>query len=151
MVLNLVTPEHIGEAARRDRPGGGASRQDAAAAGGVGAGRSGPGRAAHGDSSPRSSTIYLAPPGYGEMFSRLGFGELVEYARGGAKRGELAARVPFELLEQVCAVGSASDVAARLSSYHGAGAALVGVVPSTAEDPGGRTALGVAAGARRAR
>ena len=38
--------------------------------------------------------IYLAPPGYGEMFCELGFSELVERARGGARRSELAAAIP---------------------------------------------------------
>jgi probable F420-dependent oxidoreductase len=149
VVLNLVTPEHIGEVrAVVDREADRVGRTPPPLAVWVPVAVD-PGERAQRQLASQLA-IYLAPPGYGEMFSRLGFGELVEYARGGAKRDELAARVPFELLEQVCAVGSASDVAARLSSYHGAGAALVGVVPSTAEDPGGRTALGVAAGARRA-
>jgi probable F420-dependent oxidoreductase len=91
--------------------------------------------------------IYLAPPGYGEMFSGLGFGALVEQARAGASRPELAAMVPDELLQRVCALGSEADVAARISAYHEAGAAVVGVVPATAEDPGGRRVLrAVAAG-----
>ena len=50
--------------------------------------------------------VYLAPPGYGEMFSELGFGDLVRRARAGARRVELADRVPVELLDQVCALGS---------------------------------------------
>jgi probable F420-dependent oxidoreductase len=89
--------------------------------------------------------IYLAPPGYGEMFAELGFPELVRRARDGERRSELAGRIPAELLEQVCAMGSAASVAARVSAYHDAGADVVGVAPSTAEDPGGRrvlTALG---------
>jgi probable F420-dependent oxidoreductase len=146
VVLNLVTPEHIAEVrAVVDREAERVGRTPPPLAVWV------PVAVDPGEQAQRQLAsqlaIYLAPPGYGEMFSQLGFGELVEYARGGAKRAEVAARVPFELLEQVCAVGSASDVAARLSSYHGAGAEVVGVVPSTAEDPGGRTALSVAADA----
>ena len=38
--------------------------------------------------------IYLAPPGYGEMFSELGFPELVQRARSGARRSELAPSIP---------------------------------------------------------
>jgi probable F420-dependent oxidoreductase len=147
VVLNLVPPEHIGEArASIDREAERVGRTPPPLAVWVPVAVD-PGAQARLQLASQLA-IYLAPPGYGEMFSRLGFGALVEQARGGAKRDELAARVPFELLEQVCAVGSASDVAARLASYHGAGAELVGVVPSTAEDPGGRIALSVAAGAR---
>jgi probable F420-dependent oxidoreductase len=85
--------------------------------------------------------IYLAPPGYGEMFSALGFAELVDRARSGARRSELADSIPDELIERVCAVGSREDVAARITAYHEAGADVVGIVPSTAEDPGGRGVL----------
>jgi hypothetical protein len=44
-------------------------------------------------------------------------------------------------------LGSADDIAARLAAYHHAGADSVAVVPSTAEDPGGRAALGAVASA----
>ena len=95
--------------------------------------------------------IYLAPPGYGEMFSELGFFDLVHRAREGAHRSELASAVPVELLDQVCALGSADDIAVRLAAYHQAGADSVAIVPSTAEDPGGRAALCAAATARSKR
>ncbi|VBA49208.1 Putative coenzyme F420-dependent oxidoreductase [Mycobacterium attenuatum] len=85
--------------------------------------------------------VYLAPPGYGEMFTALGFGDLVRSARTGATRRELAAAVPVELLDQVGALGGADQVAARLRAYHDAGADCVAVVPSTAEDPGARMTL----------
>ena len=89
--------------------------------------------------------IYLAPPGYGEMFSELGFSELVRRARAGARPGELARSIPSELLEHIGALGSQEDLIARISAYHEAGADIVGVVPSTAEDPGGRRVLGALA------
>ena len=88
--------------------------------------------------------VYLAPPGYGELFSELGFGDLVEQARAGARRAELAAAVPIELLDQVCALGSPERLAERLQAYYDAGADSVAVVPSTAEDPGGAGALSAA-------
>ena len=44
-------------------------------------------------------------------------------------------------MESVCAIGTPEDVANRISAYHDAGADVVGVVPSTAEDPGGRRVL----------
>ena len=85
--------------------------------------------------------VYLGAPGYGEMFSELGFGDVVQRAREGARRSELAEAVPFELIAQVCATGSAAEVAARISAYHDAGADTVGIAPSTASDPGGRGVL----------
>ncbi|MHA7652678.1 LLM class F420-dependent oxidoreductase [Mycobacterium sp. ML4] len=85
--------------------------------------------------------LYLAPPGYGEMFSALGFGELVRRARAGASRQELTGAIPDELLDAVCALGSASRIVQRLRAYRDAGADCVAVVPGTAEDPGGRRTL----------
>ena len=85
--------------------------------------------------------VYLRPPGYGEMFSELGFGELVTRARAGARRRELAEEITPELLGQVCALGSRCDVMARLASYRDAGAARIGIVPVTAEDSAGRRVL----------
>jgi probable F420-dependent oxidoreductase len=85
--------------------------------------------------------VYLAPPGYGEMFSVLGHGALVQRARAGARRSELAADIPAELLEQIGALGGRDEIAARIRSYHEAGADVVGAVPSTAEDPGGSRTL----------
>jgi probable F420-dependent oxidoreductase len=89
--------------------------------------------------------IYLAPPGYGEMFTELGFGELVRRARSGARRSELAAEIPLELAEPLGAIGSEEQVAARLRAYQKAGADTVAVFPVTAEDPAGRIALRCAA------
>ena len=103
-----------------------------------------PGDAAHSQLSAQLA-VYLAPPGYGEMFSELGFLDLVQRARAGAKRFELAAAVPVELLDQVCALGSPDRIAARLQAYHDAGADSVAIVPSTAEDPGGAATLNAVA------
>jgi len=85
--------------------------------------------------------VYLGAPGYGEMFSELGFGDVVQRAREGARRSELAEAVPYELIAQVCATGSKAEVAARISTYHDAGADTVGIAPSTASDPGGAGVL----------
>ena len=100
-----------------------------------------PGAAAHAQLAGQLA-VYLGPPGYGEMFSALGFGDLVARARAGASRRELAAAISVELLDQVSALGSADRIAARLHAYHQAGADCVAVVPATAEDPGGRQILG---------
>ncbi len=85
--------------------------------------------------------IYLAPPGYGEMFTSLGFGDLVRRARSGERRASLAEAVPRELLEQVCAVGTAAEIRDRLSAYRAAGIERLAIVPATAEDPGGAHVL----------
>ena len=89
--------------------------------------------------------IYLAPPGYGEMFCELGSAELVKRARSGARRSELAAAIPLELAEQLAAVGTPDQVSARLRAYREAGADTVAAIPVTAEDPAGRAALQCAA------
>ena len=81
--------------------------------------------------------MYLGAPGYGELFAGLGFGDLVGRARAGAVRAELADAVPRGLLEQIGAIGSADQIAARVAAYHDAGADHVAIVPSTAEDPAG--------------
>jgi probable F420-dependent oxidoreductase len=140
VVLNLVPPEHV-NAVR-------ATLDTEAAA----AGRPAPDLAVwvpaamEPDSEARARlaaqlAIYLGAPGYGEMFSKLGFGELVRRARDGARRSELARSVPFELVQRVGAVGSSDEVIARISAYHDAGADAVGVAPLTGQDPGGRGVL----------
>lgn len=88
--------------------------------------------------------IYLAPPGYGEMFCELGFADFVERARSGSHRSELAAAIPLELAEQLAAIGTPEQVAARLRAYLQAGADTVAVIPVTAEDPAGRVGLACA-------
>jgi probable F420-dependent oxidoreductase len=99
---------------------------------------------------PRAQTLaqiaaqaatYLRPPGYGEMFSELGFGSLVERARAGARRSELAGELTPELLGQVCAIGCRAEIEERLARYRAAGATRIGIVPATAEDPAGRRVL----------
>jgi probable F420-dependent oxidoreductase len=99
-----------------------------------------PGDAAHAQLAAQLA-LYLGAPGYGEMFTALGFDDLVRQARTGATRRELAPAVPVELLDRVCALGDADRVAARLRAYREAGADCVAVVPSTADDPGGRSTL----------
>ena len=103
-----------------------------------------PGAAAHGQLAAQLA-VYLAPPGYGEMFSELGYSDLVQRARAGAPRAELATAVPVELLGQVCALGSSRDIAERLQAYHNAGADTVAILPGTAEDPGGAATLAAVA------
>jgi probable F420-dependent oxidoreductase len=86
---------------------------------------------------------YLRPPGYGEMFADLGYRDLVDRARAGASRRELADAIPPQLLAAVGAIGTTPEVVARIESYFDAGADHVGIVPATAEDQAGRRVLSV--------
>jgi alkanesulfonate monooxygenase SsuD/methylene tetrahydromethanopterin reductase-like flavin-dependent oxidoreductase (luciferase family) len=79
------------------------------------------------------------------MFCDVGFSDLVERARGGTRRSELAAAIPIELVEQLGAFGGPERVSARLQAYLDAGADTVAVVPVTAEDPAGQAILECAA------
>ncbi len=106
-----------------------------------------PGDAARGQLAAQLA-VYLAPPGYGEMFGELGFPDLVRRAREGARRFELATAIPVELLDQVCALGSPDRIVERLQAYRRAGADSVAIVPATVEDPGGHATLRAAANAR---
>jgi probable F420-dependent oxidoreductase len=140
VVLNLVTPERVAQAR--------ASVADEARARGRPAPEIAvwvtvaldPGAATLAQMAAQIA-VYLAPPGYGEMFTQLGFGALVQRARAGARRSELAAEITVELLGQVCAIGSAEQIRERLESYREAGATRIGVVPATAEDPAGARVL----------
>ncbi|WP_326834227.1 LLM class F420-dependent oxidoreductase [Amycolatopsis rhabdoformis] len=85
------------------------------------------------------ASVYLRPPGYGEMFAELGYGDLVTAARAGVPRAEL--KVPPSLVADVGALGSATEIRSRIAAYRAAGADHVGLVPATAEDPAGRTVL----------
>ena len=131
MVLNLVTPEVA--ASLRERFGEGRLAAWVAAA------VEPTGEAIA--QMRRALVSYVGVPGYAEMFTAAGFGELVEFARTGPRPGELLARVPDELPAAVGLVGSREDVAARLQAYRDAGVDEVCIVPVTAGDPAGRRTL----------
>ena len=146
VVLNLVPPERVAAArAAVDAEAAAAGRRPPRLAVWVPVALK-PGEAAWRQLATQLA-VYLSPPGYGEMFCELGFGDIVRRARAGAGRRELANTVPAELLEQVGALGTADRIAARLRAYHDAGADSVAVVPSTAEDPGGEATLRAVAAA----
>jgi probable F420-dependent oxidoreductase len=141
VVLNLVTPDRVAAVrARLDEEAAAAGRPAPRLAVWVAAALD-PGEQAMAQIAGQLA-IYLGAPGYGELFTELGFRTLVDRARAGARRAELVAAIPPELVAQVAAVGSAADIAARIAAYHDAGADHVGVVPSTAEDPAGRGVQG---------
>ena len=70
--------------------------------------------------------------------------------RGRGPLGIGRPRFPTELLGQIGLAGSAERIAASLRAYQDAGADCVAVVPSTAEDPGGRAVLKAVAAEARA-
>jgi probable F420-dependent oxidoreductase len=140
LVLNLVTPAHVAVVRGEiDRHAAQAGRPSPRLAVWVPCALD-PGKRAT-DQLAGQLAVYLAAPGYRELFAKLGFRALVERARAGAPRAELAAAIPVELLSQIAALGSLGDIGARIAEYHDAGADHVAVVPTTAEDPAGRRLL----------
>ena len=84
---------------------------------------------------------YLGAPGYGDMFSEAGFGDVVERARAGESARALAGDVPSGLLDAVGMLGDVSAVQRRVAEFREAGADVIALVPATAEDPGGERLL----------
>jgi probable F420-dependent oxidoreductase len=146
VVLNLASPARVAEVRAAINTGAAAAGRDAPRLTVWVPAALDPGAAAHAQLAAQLA-VYLGPPGYGEMFCALGFDDLVRRARAGATRRELAAAIPVELLDRVGALGTPDRVAERLRAYHEAGADCVAVVPSTAEDPGGRATLRAATSA----
>ncbi len=89
----------------------------------------------------RALVAYLAAPGYGEMFSAAGFGDLVDRARQGASPKDLLSQVPDELPEAIGLIGDAETCRRRTQEYVDAGADEIVLVPVTAGDPAGRRTL----------
>jgi probable F420-dependent oxidoreductase len=140
VVLNLVTAEHVAVVrARIDAQAAAAGRSPPGLAVWVPVALN-PGARAQAQLSAQLA-VYLGAPGYGEMFAQLGFGPLVQRARTGAPRSELAVEIPPELISQLCALGTSAQIAERIGAYHDAGADHVAVVPSTVEDAGGKAVL----------
>lgn len=84
---------------------------------------------------------YLAAPGYGEMFTEAGFGELVEFARAGAHPKDLHARIPPELLDAVALVGDEATIRSRIEAYGAAGIREIGIVPVATDLPSSASTL----------
>jgi probable F420-dependent oxidoreductase len=88
---------------------------------------------------------YLAAPGYGEMFTEAGYGDLVEFARTRPGPKEVFARMPLDLVEQVGLVGSESRVREKMAAYAAAGIAEICLVPPAPDSPSARRTLEVLA------
>jgi probable F420-dependent oxidoreductase len=84
---------------------------------------------------------YLAAPGYGEMFTEAGYGELVEFARSRPGPKELFARMPNDLIDQVALVGSESEVRRRIGEYEAAGITEICLVPPAPDLPSAERTL----------
>lgn len=78
---------------------------------------------------------YLAAPGYAEMFTEAGFGELVEYARTRPGPKEVFARMPPDLLDRVALVGDEATVRRRIEEYRTAGVTEICVVAPAPDLP----------------
>lgn len=140
MVINLVSPEQAGSLRGR--------LEEAAARHGRPAPRLAAWVPAAVDPEPealaqliRGLVPYLAAPGYGEMFTQAGYGEVVELARKGVTPKELLTALPIDITGTVGLVGSAASVKARLAAYAEAGVDEVAIVPATGGDPGGERTL----------
>ena len=135
MLLNMVTPEAVAGFRRRLDSAGG--RQVPLVAWLVGAVEPRPEDLAQ----IRSAIVgYLPAPGYGEMFTEAGLGEIVGLARSGAHPREVSAAIPDGFEEVVGLVGSAGRITTLLDRYREAGLATACVVPVTGSgDFGART------------
>lgn len=89
----------------------------------------------------RSKVGYLSAPGYSEMFTSAGFGELVDYAQTRPHPKELLAAMPDELVSAIGLVGSEAEIDQRIEAYRAAGVDELCLVPATAGDPGAQKTL----------
>lgn len=81
---------------------------------------------------------YLAAPGYAEMFTQAGFGDVVAYARTRPHPRDLLKAVPYELSASVGLIGDPATIEARIEEYAAAGVDEIALVAaSTDDDPGG--------------
>ena len=88
-----------------------------------------------------AKVAYLAAPGYGEMFTDAGFGDLVEFARTRPHPRDLLEALPTELVRAVGLVGSVAQITDRMAAYRDAGVDEICIVPATAGDDAGRRTL----------
>ena len=84
---------------------------------------------------------YLAAPGYGEMFERLGGGDAVAAARAGAHPRDLYSLITEQMIETIAMLGDEATIGRRLREYGDAGADEVCLVPVTAGDDGAERTL----------
>lgn len=84
---------------------------------------------------------YLAAPGYGEMFTEAGYGDLVGFARAGNGPKEVYARIPADLVDRVALLGTEAEIRSRIADYAAVGIAEVCLVTPPPDTPSGRRTL----------
>jgi len=89
----------------------------------------------------RALVAYLAAPGYADVFTQAGFGELVTFAQTRPHPRELLDAIPAELVDAVGLVGDGATIGRRIDEYRAAGVDDICVVPATAGDRAGRRTL----------
>ena len=89
----------------------------------------------------RSKVGYLSAPGYSDMFTEAGFGELVEFAKTRPHPRKVLAAMPMELAASVGLTGDIDTVRARCAEYRAAGIDEICIAPATAGDPGAERTL----------
>ncbi|MFN3215891.1 MAG: LLM class F420-dependent oxidoreductase [Acidimicrobiales bacterium] len=80
----------------------------------------------------RALTIYVPQPGYGEMFAKAGFGDIVELARSGVGPKRVLEELPEGLLAAVAGTGGPDAIARGMQERWAAGADRVVIIPATA-------------------
>ncbi|MGY0062316.1 LLM class F420-dependent oxidoreductase [Streptomyces sp. LZ34] len=88
---------------------------------------------------------YLKAPGYSEMFTRAGYGDVVEFARSTPRprHSSLTEAVPFELVEKIGIFGNREAVRKGLLAYGAVVDEVVALPCSTPDDPAGAFTLQV--------
>ncbi len=89
----------------------------------------------------RSKVGYLAAPGYSDMFTEAGFGELVEFAKTRPHPKEILAAMTAEVAAKAGIVGDMDTVRRRVAEYQAAGVDEICIVPATADDPAAERTL----------
>jgi probable F420-dependent oxidoreductase len=147
MVLNLVDPATAGDLVRRLHAAAGDRRPRVAvwAPAAIGPGFT----PAAVEQLRRGLVGYLAAPGYADMFTRAGFGDVVAFARTAPHPRELLAAVSGDLVATVGVLGDGEAAAERIAQYRAHGVDDVVLVPaSTVDDPAGSATLHAAAALR---
>lgn len=88
---------------------------------------------------------YLAAPGYGEMFTEAGYGDLVDFARTRPGPKEIFGRMPPDLVDRVGLVGSESEIREKMAAYAAVGITEICLVPPAPDSPSARRTLEVLA------
>ena len=89
----------------------------------------------------RSKVGYLSAPGYSDMFTEAGFGDVVAFAKTRPHPKEVLEAMPAELTAAVGLVGDRETISRRIAEYRAAGADEICIAPATAEDPGAENTL----------